>query len=100
MVDIVDGEILRDVKQKIVREGVERHEEENMMDGGKQKDGRRSKVAVVEEQDADRALEYGKCQRIHDCLICCGGTTPFLIWTIQRASADPSGSIQAYLAPI
>lgn len=33
IVDIVDGEILRDVKQKIVREGIERHEERDVVDG-------------------------------------------------------------------
>lgn len=41
IVDIVDGEILRDVKQKIVRKDVKGHEGENMVDG---EDGRRSEV--------------------------------------------------------
>lgn len=45
MVDIVDGEILRDVKQQVVREGVERHDEKVWWT-----DGRRSGLVVVEEE--------------------------------------------------
>lgn len=34
IVDIVDGKILRDVEQKIVREGVEGHEQLSEVEGG------------------------------------------------------------------
>ena len=78
IVDIVDGEILRDVKQKIVRKDVKGHEGENMVDG---EDGRRSEVTG---RGGRGSRGYGKWQRR---LLICAAATLFLIRT-TRPSAD------------